>query len=188
MPLELTGWIIGGVLGILFIAIETTLLTCLFRVPLPHNFLVISGRSYTWGGETRGFRIVRKLTHVMPVVEQALEMDGSCRPCRVEVRRAYLQGGVPVIVELFALVRISLDPEVMVDAVERFAGLPADAVARVATETLEGEVRALVSTLDAAGVEDLKFIAELAARSEESFRKLGLEVVHLSLTQLRKEA
>ncbi|MBU1070231.1 hypothetical protein KJ975_11755 [Myxococcota bacterium] len=188
MQPDIMGWVLGGVLGVLFIVIETFMIGRLLRVPLPHRFLVVTGGRHNRGGKTLGFRIARKLTYVIPVVEQCREIDGSCIPCRIEVRNAYLPGGVRVKASLFALVRLSTDPALAACWIERFLDRPTGDIAQVSTETMEGAARQVLSTLAAEEVGDLTFLAGMADATAESFRKLGLELVHLSVSSLRMEA
>lgn len=179
-------WVIGGAAGFALAMFETLLIRALFRVPPPHRLLVVSGRQYPQGGKTRGFAVNGRPRAVMPVVERAEELDTTCVPCTVEVKNAYLKGGVPVTARWFALARISREQGIVHEAVERFLGRPASEVGQVARETLEGVARGLLVTAELEEVEDLKFLQELAKEAGPHLRKMGLELVHLSLDSARK--
>lgn len=180
-------WVIGGAAGFALATLEVMLIRALFHVPPPHRLLVVSGRQYRQGGKTRGFAIHGRPRFVMPVVERVDELDTTCVPCTVEVRNAYLKGGVPVTARWLALVAITRDPALTPEAVERFLGRPLSEVAQVARETFEGVARGLLATADLLEVEHPDFAVRLAVEAEPSLQKMGLAIFHVSLERCGKE-
>ncbi len=187
MENHLLYWILGGAAGFALAAFEVLLIRSLFRVPPPHKLLVVSGRQYRQGGKTRGFAVYGRPRAVMPVVERADELDTTCLPCTIEVRNAYLKGGVLVTARWLALVSITRDPALTPEAVERFLGRPLSEVAQVATETFEGVARGLLATADLQEMEHPDFTVRLAVEAEPSLQKMGLAVFHVCLERCGKE-
>jgi len=187
MESHIVYWVIGGAGGLVLAVIETLLIRALFRAAPPHRLLVVSGRRYRQGHETRGFAVHGGLRAVIPVVERVEEQDTTCVPCGVEVRNAYLKGAVPVTVRWFALVRVSRDPEVVHDAVERFLGRPAAEVGQVATETLEGAARGALAKISPENLDHLTLFEVLLLEGSPPLRAMGLELVHLSIESFGKE-
>ncbi len=180
-------WIIGGTAGAALAAFEVLLIRTLIRVPPPHKLLVVSGRQYRQGKKTRGFAVFGRPRFVMPVVERVDELDTTCVPCTVEVHDVRLEDGGPVTARWFSLVRISRDPELIPEAVERFLGCPADEVRQVVRETIEQEARTLIAKRECRRVDEGMFTGLLGVNVELSLKKLGLELTHLSLEHCGKE-
>jgi uncharacterized membrane protein YqiK len=181
MESDIMYWVIGAGGGVALAVFETLLLRTLFRAALPHRLLVVSGRQYGQAGKVRGFSVHGGLRLVVPVVERVEELDATCVPCTVEVRNAYLKGAGPLGARWFALVRISREPGVVHDAVERFLGRSSTEVGRVATELLEGVARGLLATTTREEVEELAFVQTFIAEGSPALRDQGIELVHLSL-------
>ena len=82
-----------------------------------------------------------------------------------------------------ANVKISSDPKLIGNAIERFMGRDPIEIQRVAKETLEGHLRGVLATLTPEEVNEdrLKFANALVAEAEEDFVKLGLHLDTLKI-------
>ena len=147
----------------------------------PNEVLIFSGSERkTEGGDSvgylpivgGGFRFRR------PFIERVDEMVLNTIPIEVAVTNAYSKGGIPLKVHAVANVKISSDPRLLRNAIERFLGRDPAEIRRVAKETLEGHLRGVLAQLTPEEVNEdrLKFAAELVDESEEDLHKLGLDL------------
>jgi flotillin len=173
----LTAGVIAAVVAGLALAALAAVRALLYVCP-PNEVLIFSGRDHTTpDGRTVGFRVLhggRALR--IPVLEKVDRMDMRLIAVPMQVGGAYSEGGIPLTVDAIANVKISGDPEVMANAIERFLGHERRDIARVAKETLEGHLRGVVATMTPEEVNEdrLKFARRLKEEAEDDLRKLGL--------------
>lgn len=146
----------------------------------PGELVIISGRRHkTSEGLQLGFRV---LTHgrtiKIPVVERAEKMDARLISVPIHIKGAYSQGGIPLTVPAIANIKLSSDPEIVANAVERFLGKSREEIARVAQETLEGHLRGVLATMtpEEVNTDRLKFAEQLKDEAEADLTKLGLQL------------
>ncbi len=168
------GIIIGfGLLFVLFVVI--LLVAKLMVVGNPSEMLVISGRRQHDGS---GYRtLIGGRTLVIPIIEKVSHL--SLRNMQVQLEVSAQSGGgtmVPITVNGVANVKVSSDPAERANAIERFLDQPAEVLQRVARETLEGGLRAVIGKMTPQEiVEDRdKFVATVMQEVADDFRKLGL--------------
>ncbi|MCK5796240.1 MAG: flotillin family protein [Deltaproteobacteria bacterium] len=144
----------------------------------PNELLVLSGRKRQLAdGSVVGYRVIRGGRVVrIPLLEQAARLSLAPLEIPVQVTGAYSKGGVPVDVTADATVKISSDAHILGNAIERFLGRPRDDIARVARETLEGEMRAVIAILTPKAMRQDRATAEqrIFQEVEEDFNRLGL--------------
>lgn len=152
----------------------------------PNEVLVFSGRNRTLSdGRTIGYRELigggRALR--IPVLEKVDRMQLVTLPIDIRISNAYTQGGIPLDVHAVANVKISSDPKLIGNAIERFMGRDPIEIQRVAKETLEGHLRGVLATLTPEEVNEdrLKFANALVEEAEEDFLKLGLHLDTLKI-------
>ncbi len=89
-----------------------------------------------------------------------------------------------------ALIKLSSDPSVVMNAVERFLGRGLGDIQQVAKETLEGHLRGVLATLTPEEVNEdrLKFADSLAAEVEQDLSKLGLHLDVLKIQHVTDDA
>jgi flotillin len=146
----------------------------------PNEILVISGRRHVLpDGSTVGYKVLHGGRGIrIPILEEINRMDTRLIPVMVEVKNAYSKGGIPLIVHAVANVKISTDPELVRNAIERLLSVPSSGIASVARQTLEGVLREVVAELTPEEVNEdrLKFAATLMRNAKDDFDKLGLEL------------
>ena len=154
----------------------------------PNEVLIFSGRSHrTTDGRRVGFRVVfGGRTFRVPIVERVDRMDMTLISVPMTIRGAYSEGGIPLSLHAIANVKISGDPSVIGNAIERFLGHSRDEVARVAKETLEGHLRGVIATMTPEEVNEdrLKFTERLTDEAGADLRKLGLQLDTLKIQQV----
>ncbi|NET49983.1 MAG: flotillin family protein [Merismopedia sp. SIO2A8] len=174
--------IVLSILGV--VAFITFLKTCL-QICNPNEILILSGRKHkTKRGQSVGYRVIfGGRVVVIPILEQVERMDMTTMPVPVEVRNAYSKGGIPLHIQAIANVKVSSDPSVVGNAIERFLGHNRNEIKRVARETLEGNLRGVVADLTPEQVNEdrLKFAERIAQDVSRDLSKLGLHLDTLKI-------
>ena len=111
-------------------------------------------------------------------------------PIDVAVQGAYTRVGIPLKVRAIAVVKISSNPQVVMNAIERFLGRGLGDIQQVAKETLEGNLRGVLATLTPEEVNEdrLKFAESLAQEVEQDLAKLGLHLDVLKIQHVTDDA
>lgn len=178
----------AGVGFIIFIAfIKQFLMIC-----RPHEILIFSGRKHRReDGVEVGFRIVfGGRAWRVPIIENVERMDMRAIPIDVSVQAAYTRVGIPLKVRAIAVVKIASNPNVVMNAVERFLGRGLADIQQVAKETLEGNLRGVLATLTPEEVNEdrLKFAESLSQEVEQDLAKLGLHLDVLKIQHVTDDA
>lgn len=160
----------------------------LIVVGSPNEMLVISGRRHADGA---GYRIlIGGRTLVIPVIEHVARLSLRNMQVPLEVK-AQAGGGtmVPVNVNGVANVKVSSDPAERSNAIERFLGQPSEQLQRVAKETLEGGLRAVIGKMTPEEIvgDREKFVATVMKEVSEDFRKLGLLIDSVVIQNVHDE-
>ncbi len=146
----------------------------------PNEVLVISGRkSKTADGQEVGYRVLAGGRAIrIPILETIERMNVNTMPVQVEIQNAYAKGGTPLDIQAIANIKISSDPAIVGNAIERFLGSKRKEIIRVARETLEGNLRGVVATLTPEQVNEdrLEFAERISADVRRDLHKLGLEI------------
>ncbi len=155
------------------------------RICNPNEILILSGRKHrTKDGQEVGYRVVFGGRVVsIPILETVKRMDLTTMPVPVEVKNAYSKGGTPLDIQAIANVKISGDPAVVGNAIERFLDHDRAEVSRVARETLEGNLRGVVATLTPEQINEdrLRFADSIAKDVSRDLAKLGLHLDTLKI-------
>ncbi|WP_421654955.1 flotillin family protein [Leptothermofonsia sp. ETS-13] len=151
----------------------------------PNEIMILSGRKHrTKDGQEVGYRVIfGGRTIVIPILETVERMDLTTMPVPVEVKNAYSKGGTPLHIQAIANVKISSDPEIVGNAIERFLGRDRSEIAAVARETLEGNLRGVVALLTPEQVNEdrLQFAERIAQDVSRDLAKLGLQLDTLKI-------
>ncbi len=146
----------------------------------PNEVLIFSGGTRTMAdGSTVGSRLVfGGRAFRIPLIERVDRMDLGTMPLDLQVANAFSKGGIPLHVHAIANVKISSDPAIIMNAVERFLGRDPEEIRRVAKESLEGHLRGVLARLTPEEVNEdrLKFANALIDEAEDDLRKLGLQL------------
>jgi len=95
----------------------------------------------------------------------------------------YSKGGIPLNVQGVANVKISSKTDQLANAIERFLGMSREQIMAIARETLEGNLRGVLSTLTPEEVNQdrEKFAGELVHEADHDLARLGLELDTLKI-------
>ncbi|NNC80088.1 MAG: flotillin family protein [Acidimicrobiales bacterium] len=157
----------------------------------PNRVAVISGRSRQMpDGRTVGYRAVKGgRTLRVPLLEQVSWMDLNNIPLEVSVLNAYSKGAIPLNVQGIANVKVSSQDALLSNSVERFLNVPHQAIAQIAKETLEANLRGVLATLTPEEVNEdrLKFSQVLIEEADDDIKTLGLELDVLKIQNVTDE-
>lgn len=182
------GAIAGGtviVLTLIGLAAAIALVKASLRICKPNEILIISGRQHKQaGGKSVGYRVVfGGRAFVIPILERVEKMDMTTMPIPVEVNNSYARGGTPLNIQAIANVKVSNQPGVAGNAIERFLGRNQSEIRRVVRETLEGNLRGVVALLTPEQVNEdrLNFAERIADDVDRDLNKLGLHLDTLKI-------
>ena len=178
--------IIGGAGLVLVSLVALNLISrWMIRICRPNEMLVVTGSRSNQGQGTKGYRVVANggWTFVKPILETARRMDVTLLPVVVEVSNAYSHGGTPLNIQAIANVKVSTDPEIRNNAIERFLGHHQDEIVQVAKENLEGNLRSVLAQLTPEQVNEdrLRFAEQIADDVGSDMRRLGLQLDTLKI-------
>ena len=144
----------------------------------PNEVLVFSGRTVRKPGSKpvgyrtikggRGFRI--------PLIETVDRVDLTNMVIDVVVTNAYSKGGIPLTVQGVANVKVAGHEPYLGNAIERFLGRDRRSIIKVAKDTLEGNLRGVLSQLTPEQVNEdkISFAEKLLEEAEHDLSRLGL--------------
>jgi flotillin len=183
------GIIVAAVLlALTLFAIIYTILSRYTKVG-PNQVLVISGSSHKVVDadgtvRTRGFRIVKGGgTFVMPILEKVDVLSLELLTIDVQTPEVYTSKGVPVKVDGVAQIKIKGDDVSIATASEQVLSKTIDEIKSVATQTLEGHLRAILGTMT---VEDIyqnrdAFASKVQEVAAGDMANMGLGIVSFTI-------
>ena len=179
--------VIGGVATLFVVLVALNLISrWMIRICRPNELLVVTGSQSNQGVQgMKGYRVVANggWTFVKPILETARRMDVTLLPVLVEVNNAYSRGGTPLNIQAIANVKVSTDPAVRNNAIERFLGRDSKEIVQVAKENLEGNLRSVLAQLTPEQVNEdrLRFAEQIAEDVGQDLRRLGLQLDTLKI-------
>ena len=179
--------VIGGVAALFILLVALNLISrWMIRICRPNEMLVVTGSRSNQGQQgMKGYRVVANggWTFVKPILETARRMDVTLLPVLVEVKNAYSKGGTPLNIQAIANVKVSSDPDVRNNAIERFLGRDSEEIVQVAKENLEGNLRSVLAQLTPEQVNEdrLRFAERIAEDVGDDLRRLGMQLDTLKI-------
>jgi flotillin len=159
----------------------------------PNEVLVISGRRRSMREPdgtvtTVGFRIIKGGgAFIWPIVEKYDILSLEIMTIDVKTPEVYTITGVPVLVDGVAQIKVKGDDVSISTASEQFLSMKLEQIMNIATQTLEGHLRAIVGTLT---VEEIyKNRDAFAQRVQEvaaaDLANMGLTIISFTLRDIR---
>ena len=184
--------IVPAALGIIFFLLAVTFFSRYTKVG-PNQVLIVSGKKHSYvdpDGMTRirGFRIVKGGgTFVYPVIEKVDVLSLELLTIDVQTPEVYTSKGVPVKVDGVAQVKVKGDDVSVATAAEQFLSKSVDEIKNVATQTLEGHLRAILGTMT---VEDIyqnrdAFASKVQEVAAGDMANMGLSIVSFTIRDIR---
>lgn len=168
--------VVLGVVGLVGMLAAALVLKNVLYVCQPNEVLVFAGRRRR-GEKVRGYRIIRGgRAFRVPLFETVDRMDLTNMIIDVQVRNAYCKGGIPLTVQGVANIKVPGAEPLLNNTLERFLGKPRQEIMKIARETLEGNLRGVLSTLTPEQVNQDKesFAQQLTKEAEQDLHNLGL--------------
>jgi len=156
----------------------------------PNEVLVFSGIADGSGRVRRGYKTVKGGFRVrIPLIQLVDSMDLTNMTVEVSVNNAYSKGGIPLSVQGVANLKVAGEQPVLDRALERFLGNTRKEIITVAKETLEGNLRGVLSQLTPEEVNNDKiaFAEKLLEEGEADLSKLGLSLDTLKIQNVSDE-
>lgn len=180
LGLPAIGLIVG--IGVIFIVVVGYVLTYLtfLKKAGPNEVIVVSGRDRVTF-ITGGAGMVIPLFHTWNILSlELMTLD-------VTTPEVYTVQGVPVIVDGVAQIKIKKDEASLHAAAERFLGMDPPQIAKIALETVQGHLRAILGTLS---VEDIyknrdQFAQKVAEISTGDLANMGLGIDSFTIRDIR---
>jgi flotillin len=175
-----------GILGALIVV--GFIISRIIYICPPNEVLIFSGghrRLATGNGDkTVGYRVVQGGRGIrIPLIEVVDRMNLTNMVIELRVQGAYSRGGIPLNVQGVANVKVSSKTVQLANAVERFLTMTREQIMQVARETLEGNLRGVLSTLTPEEVNQdrEKFAGALVHEADHDLARLGLELTTLMI-------
>jgi len=157
----------------------------------PNEALVFSGsKTTTKGGRTRGYRIIKGGRGMRwPLLETVDTLDLTNMIIDVAVTNAYAKGGIPLSVSGVANLKIASVSPALDNAIERFIGKSRRELIKIAKETLEGNLRGVLSQLTPEKINEdkVEFESKLLEEADHDLAKLGLTLDTLKIQNITDE-
>ncbi len=156
----------------------------------PNEVLIFSGGARVVEGRDLGYRVIKGGSSIRrPLIETVDKLDLTNMIIEVNVTNAYSKGGIPLTVAGVANVKIAGHEPVLNNAIERFLGWNRDAIMQVAKDTLEGNLRGVLSQLTPEQVNEDKitFAEKLLEEAEHDLTRLGLVLDTLKIQNVADE-
>src|SRR5262249_12734231 len=159
----------------------------------PNEVLVISGRRRNvreadGSVATVGFRVTKGGgAFVWPLVEKYDILSLELMTIDVKTPEVYTITGVPVVVDGVAQIKVKGNDVSIATAAEQFLSMKQEQIMNIATQTLEGHLRAIVGTMT---VEDIYKNRDAFAQSVQEvaaadLANMGLTIVSFTLRDIR---
>ncbi len=184
-----------GAVGVILLVIFLFLIIWASRYTKvgPNQVLVISGRKRRMvdpDGNVRevGFRIVKGGgVFVYPVIEKVDILSLELLTIDVQTPEVYTSKGVPVLVDGVAQIKVKGDDISIATAAEQFLSKGVDEIKNIATQTLEGHLRAILGTMT---VEDIyqnrdAFASKVQEVAAGDMANMGLGIVSFTIRDIR---
>ncbi len=189
---NVVGIVAGAGLALSVLVMITVAAKNLLVICPPNMAVILSGRKRSLAdGSSVGYRVVLggRIFRV-PIFERVSAMSLRSIPIDLKVTNAYSKGGIPLKVHAIANVKVSGDPKIIGNAIERFLGRDPAEIARVAKESLEGHLRGVLANLTPEEVNEdrLKFATALVDEAGTDFTKMGLHLDTLKIQNVSDDA
>lgn len=185
--------LVFGVVGTVFLlaALAVFLLAKrLLYICGPNEVLIFSGGTRQTEGGKVGYRAIKGgRSWRVPLLETVDRIDLTNMIIEVAVTNAYSRGGIPLTVQGVANVKIAGHEPALDNAVERFLHYDRQRITQVVKDTLEGNLRGVLSQLTPEQVNEDKiaFAEKLLEEAEHDLTRLGLTLDTLKIQNVADE-
>jgi len=183
----------AGIIMLLVIFILFAYMLSRYTKVGPNQVLVVSGvkrkvKDPDGTISTRGFRIVKGGgTYILPILEKVDLLSLELLTIDVQTPEVYTSKGVPVRVDGVAQIKVKGDDISISTAAEQFLGKNTEEIRNIATQTLEGHLRAILGTMT---VEDIyqnrdAFASKVQEVAAGDMANMGLGIVSFTIRDIK---
>jgi len=155
----------------------------------PNQVLVVSGIKHRAEDGTKvGFRIVKGGgTFVWPIFEKVDILSLELLTIDVQTPEVYTSKGVPVKVDGVAQTKVKGDDVSIRTAAEQFLGKSTDEIRNIATQTLEGHLRAILGTMTVEEIYQNRdaFASKVQEVAAGDMANMGLNIISFTIRDIR---
>lgn len=172
----------GASSGIVFV------IKSLYHICQPSEVLIFAGDNRPLeDGRQVGYRLVKGGSSIRkPLLEKTFRMELTNMIIDLRVANAYSKGGIPLMVDGVANIKIAGEEPTIHNAIERLLGKSRQEIEKIARETLEGNLRGVLASLTPEQVNEDKmaFVRNLLAEAEDDLEQLGLVLDNLQIQNI----
>lgn len=183
---------LGVIGGLVFVVVLMTLVIMIFSRYTkvgPNQVLIVSGMKHKMDdGSKVGFRIVKGGgTFVLPVFEKVDVLSLELLTIDVQTPEVYTSKGVPVKVDGVSQIKVKGDDVSIRTAAEQFLGKSQDEIRNIATQTLEGHLRAILGTMTVEEIYQNRdaFASKVQEVAAGDMANMGLGIVSFTIRDIR---
>ena len=198
-PLLAQGLLSGGIVVIVAVILVTVFIIGIVMILSrytkvgPNQVLIISGRDHRYVDpdstvRKRGFRIVKGGgTFVYPVIEKVDILSLELLTIDVQTPEVYTSKGVPVKVDGVAQIKVKGDDVSIATSAEQFLGKSTQEIQQIATQTLEGHLRAILGTMTVEEIYQNRdaFASKVQEVAAGDMANMGLGIVSFTIRDIR---
>src|SRR5450631_87756 len=155
----------------------------------PNQVLIVSGKKHKLeDGSTVGFRIVKGGgTFVLPIFEKVDLLSLELLTIDVQTPEVYTSKGVPVKVDGVAQIKVKGDDVSIRTSAEQFLGKAQDEIRNIATQTLEGHLRAILGTMTVEEIYQNRdaFASKVQEVAAGDMANMGLGIVSFTIRDIK---
>lgn len=177
--------VLGGIALLILLNLRNLIYIC-----APNEVLIFSGSRRRVGNRLYGYKIIKGGRSIrVPLLERVDRLDLTNMVIDISVSNAYSKGGVPLVVQGVANMKVAGHEPVLNNAIERFLGRSRLEIMQIAKMTLEGSLRGILATMTPEEVNEDKilFAERLVGEVEEDMTRLGLVIDTFKLQNVQDE-
>ncbi len=157
----------------------------------PNEVMIFSGRQFKEKDKVVGYRVIKGGRGLkIPLIETVRTISLNTMPIEMDVTGALTRGTIPVNVKAMANVKIAGTMEDgLGNAIERFLGKSATAIATTAREILEGTLRGILATMqpEEANANRIALAQQVAKEAREDMQRLGLVLDTFKIQEIKDD-
>jgi len=181
--------IIAGIVLVLVLFLLLYMILSRYNKVGPNQVLIVSGKKHRLeDGSMVGFRIVKGGgTFVWPMLEKVDILSLELLTIDVQTPEVYTSKGVPVKVDGVAQIKVKGDDVSIRTSAEQFLGKATDEVRNIATQTLEGHLRAILGTMTVEEIYQNRdaFASKVQEVAAGDMANMGLGIVSFTIRDIR---
>ena len=181
--------VVAGVVVALVIILSFVVILSRYTKVGPNQVLIVSGKKHRLeDGSMVGFRIVKGGgTFVYPILEKVDILSLELLTIDVQTPEVYTSKGVPVKVDGVSQIKVKGDDISIRTAAEQFLGKSQDEIRNIATQTLEGHLRAILGTMTVEEIYQNRdaFASKVQEVAAGDMANMGLSIVSFTIRDIR---